>query len=524
MDTNILEEMNLIKNIALILNIDEVDLFIKESLYNVEILSNIPDNFSVKSENILLFNDLIKDDFQIDFLYCNISEKTLNKNFNISDVYEFIEIINDKLEDLDYTDDEDRQVIDSFKIKIYIRKEIKEQILNVYDFEALCEYWDKLSWKDRLSALANPKLIKGVVFFLHSETVDAFNTDLFYFTNDTSCKPRYVDYIEEIRDNAYWSKMDLYPFSPIYFYCIQRPNVENAFVKSFDILSVVFSLCTLFDITSLDNNILKFKLCGYKNVSGVLNLENTIDISQETRQEYYKIFKWVYVGEGNKADKIGIVRNILSLFILNDNINIQENVLFSIKSSFKTYLKENLDKYVSIRNQIYQELDSIINLSSIAKKDFLDGFKNNLLACISFFFSTLVMNLLGGSSINNSLFSKDVVLLSYAIFFISFLYMIWMRNDINNEKKNISKRYKILKERYSDLLINEEIDAIFRHGEELEEQIDYIDGFKKQYSILWSISLFILFLVVTILSDYNGDFDFLSLFIKRILSIVLFII
>ena len=58
--------------------------------------------------------------------------------------------------------------------------------------------------------------------------------------------------------------MDLYPFSPIYFYCIQRPNVENAFVKSFDILSVVFSLCTLFDITSLDNNILKFKLCGYK--------------------------------------------------------------------------------------------------------------------------------------------------------------------------------------------------------------------------------------------------------------------
>ena len=128
MDTNILEEMNLIKNIALILNIDEVDLFIKESLYNVEILSNIPDTFSVKSENILLFNDLIKDDFQIDFLYCNISEKTLNKNFNISDVYEFIEIINDKLEDLDYTDDEDRQVIDSFKIKIYIRKEIKEQI------------------------------------------------------------------------------------------------------------------------------------------------------------------------------------------------------------------------------------------------------------------------------------------------------------------------------------------------------------------------------------------------------------
>jgi len=115
-----------------------------------------------------------------------------------------------------------------------------------------------------------------------------------------------------------------------------------------------------------------------------LNIDNSFSLLKNTENEYFKIFRWIYIGEGNKTDKIGIARNVLSLFIANDNIAIEDNVFISIQSSFKTYLKENLDKYVAIRNQIYQELDAIISLSSAVKKDFLEGFKHNLLACITF--------------------------------------------------------------------------------------------------------------------------------------------
>lgn len=60
-----------------------------------------------------------------------------------------------------------------------------------------------------------------------------------------------------------------------------------------------------------------------------------------------------------------------------------------------------------------------------------------------------------------------------------------MRGDIEVEKKNISNRYVVLKKRYSDLLIPKEIDIILRNGEELKEQMGYIDLVKKKiYSFM----------------------------------------
>ncbi len=496
--------MTLIDRLTSIFNVDKDSIYIKESLYNAEILINASESLIVKGEYFLLIKKIFDDDFQTDLLYCNSSEKTLGKYCTLSEACEFAQALNGKLEDLDYTNPDDKLFISSFQIRVYIRKQVREQILNIYDFTSLCKYWDNLSWKDRLAALANHEFKKGIVFYLRFDTIHCFMTESFYFTNNLKIKPQFNNYIEDIRENVYWSNIDSYPFSPIQFHLIERPNVDNSFTKSFDILSVVFSLCTLFDITSLNESgsVLNFKLCGYKNVTGQFELNKAAAISVHTELEYYNIFKWIYVGEGNKSDKISIARNILSLFVTNANVNIEENVFLSIKSSFKTYLKENLDRYVSIRNQIYQELDSIIALSSLAKREFLTGFKNNLLACITFFFSTLVIEVLGEASQKTILFSREIVLLSYAIFLISFLYMFWMRRDIDTEKDNISKRYTILKDRYSDLLIPEEIDTIFRHGIELEDQLRYINEFKKRYSFLWGISLFILFLVVTFLSDF----------------------
>jgi hypothetical protein len=503
---NISEGMKLSESLSSILGVDEKAISINESFYNLDIKINISESFHIKGNDILFLNELIKDDFQIDFLYCDSSDKTFNKSdiFLLAD--KFAKEIEEKLKDLDFSDPDDLQVINSFKIQISIRKKIADQILCIYNFSAFCKYWGNLSWKDRLTALSESELKKGVIFYLLEGNILPFKTEGFYFTNDVSIKPHLIDCIEDVRENVYWCDIDMYPLTPISFHFIERPLVNNIFVNTFDTLSIFFSLCTLFDITTISENgeKLKFKLCGYKNICGIFCLNQHSENLIQTESEYYKLFRWVYIGEGNKSDKIGIVRNILSLFINSNNINIQENVFVSVKSSFKTYLKENLNKYVAIRNQIFQELDSIIALSSTVKKDFLDGFKKNLLACITFFMSTLVLKVIVNDSTSKKIFSSKIALLSYAVFFISFLYMLWMKKDIDNEKKNIVKRYSILKERYSDLLIPEEIDVIFRHGEELNDQLSYIDDIKKRYALLWEYSLFVLFFVVTILSDIGS--------------------
>lgn len=496
--------MKLIEEISSLFGVSVDNILMEESLFHAKISLHIHCQFNLTGEKLISLKELIYDDYQIDFLYCQSSEITLNKNYTLSYADEFVSKIINRVEDLDWSDPDDKQVLNSLTIQIAIRKIIKKQILHIYNFASLCLFWEKLCWRDRLNALSKNDLKNGAVFYLLEDDIKPFKTEAFYFTNDITLKPQITDYMEDIRENVYWSNIDIYPLSPIYFHLIQRGDISNIFTKTFDVLSTIISLCTLFDITSIcEDDCLKYKLCGYKNVSGKMDIEiYSIELAK-TELEYYKLFKWVYVGEGNKSDKIGIVRNILSLFITNNSIGIQENVFLSVQSSFKTYLKDNLDKYVAIRNQVYQELDSIIALSSATKKDFLDGFKNNLLACVTFFFSTLVLEVLGKNQQSTNLFSSDVAILCNAIFLISFLYMLWMRGDIDHEKKNISKRYSILKERYSDLLIPKEVDIILRNGKELNEQIDYINLIKRKYTILWICSLLILVIIVIILSNYQ---------------------
>lgn len=441
----ILNAMKLINLISTTFGIGVQDLLLKESFNEVEVCFRLPRPFCVIADDINLFYAQILDDCQFDFLYCGNSEITINSLHSITDVENFVSHISDKLASLDLNDPDDIEVVNSFSILVKIRKEIRERVLNIYDFIALCNYWNDLTWENRLFVLSKEELKRGIVFYLLEDDICSFKTEGFYFSHNREEKPHIVNCLEDIRENVYWGNLDVYKLTPLYFHITQRSNVENIFQETFDVLSAVFSLCSILDIVSLNakDGKLVYKLCGYKNINGELNIDNSFSLLKNTENEYFKIFRWIYIGEGNKTDKIGIARNVLSLFIANDNIAIEDNVFISIQSSFKTYLKENLDKYVAIRNQIYQELDAIISLSSAVKKDFLEGFKHNLLACITFFFSTIVLEVLGGNSKSYFLFTKEVCILCYAVFFISFLYLLWMRGDIEVEKKNISNRYVV---------------------------------------------------------------------------------
>lgn len=500
--------MRLINLISATFGIDVQNILLKESMNEVEASFKISYIFNVTVGDINSFYAQILDDCQFDFLYCENSEATLDLPHNEADIEKFINYISEKLNGLDLNDPDDIEVVDSFSIIVKIRKEIKESVLNVYDFIALCDYWSSLTWENRLLALSKKELKDGILFFLLDENAPSFKTDGFYFSHNREDKPRLLDCLEDIRENVYWGNLDVFKLTPLYFHIVNRSNTENIFQETFDVLSAIFSLCSIFDIVSLNakDGILMYKLCGYKNINGSLDISNSLEMLKRTEPEYFKIFKWIYVGEGNRTDKIGIARNVLSLFITNESVVIEDNVFVSVQSSFKTYLKENLDKYVAVRNQIYQELDVIIALSSVVKKEFLEGFKQNLLACVTFFFSTIVLKVLGDDSKLSFLFPKEICILCYVVFFISFLYLFWLRGDIEIEKKSISNRYAVLKKRYSDLLISREIDIILRDGQELKEQMNYIDQVKRKYTFLWIFSLLILCIIVTALSPIGDLF------------------
>ena len=73
---------------------------------------------------------------------------------SITDVENFVSHISDKLASLDLNDPDDIEVVNSFSILVKIRKEIRERVLNIYDFIALCNYWNDLTWENRLFVLS----------------------------------------------------------------------------------------------------------------------------------------------------------------------------------------------------------------------------------------------------------------------------------------------------------------------------------------------------------------------------------
>ena len=65
--------------------------------------------------------------------------------------------------------------------------------------------------------------------------------------------------------------------------------MENIFQETFDVLSAVFSLCSILDIVSLNakDGKLVYKLCGYKNINGELNIDNSFSLLKNTENEYF---------------------------------------------------------------------------------------------------------------------------------------------------------------------------------------------------------------------------------------------
>ena len=165
----------------------------------------------------------------------------------------------------------------------------------------------------------------------------------------------------------------------------------------------MFSIISIFDITSIDKNLLNFKLNGYKAIQNSFDIDN---VNIESKDIYIKIFDWVYAENANCADKIGLTRNIISIYAKKDLPIIDENAYFSIQSGFKTYLQENLNKYIEIRNKISDQLIEISDRAQKVVENYLSYYQKSNITFVTFFISVFTIRALTTKSFND-VFSKE---------------------------------------------------------------------------------------------------------------------
>lgn len=288
-------------------------------------------------------------------------------------------------------------------------------------------------------------------------------------------------------------------FSPDLLYLPDLGNELSIIEIKIKKLCLIYSLIYLANSSELNKNNLKISISGNKTIKYNLNIENDLDIN--LTQYYYDIYSWVYAESTKIEDKIEVTRNIITSYLKDDSVKINNSVFHSILSSYQIYIKGNISKYFEVRNKIIEQIEQTISKVNQSLDTFFSNFQKNLLIFISFFLSVYIYKITRNSS-NSNIFNKETSLIGLYFVILSTLFLIVSIIIYRADKNRMKKRYENIKKRYQDVLIKDDIDKIINDDFEYKNEISFLEKRINWYTGLWitSIVLFVLLLFFT--SDY----------------------
>lgn len=430
-----------------------------------------------------------------DSWFLSISDEISDPIFLSSSEHILDRFLSDIHDLADYTES------DYLNLKFHVEKEKLSGVINIYSIEDFSRFISNISTIQFLDIINEDLKEKSVIHFnlLTNDNINFYSRNLRFENADSALTPSInsLDSFEiKSREACYFANQSKYPFSPFHFSLIKKSSAPVEIVNKLTKLAFIFSLVNIFDVTSIQDGLLHYKLNGYKSIEGIFDIDND-EIDVVSMKTYLSISEWIYSDSSNVIEKIGISRNILSIYLKESSLAISENAFYSIKSGFKVYLQENLNRYLEIRSTINEQLINISQNANNSIEKYLDDYQKSSITFVSFFISTLVITVLSSGQFQN-VFTKDATILALTLIAISLLYLIFSLWNLNSEKERLKIRYRNLKGRFRDLLVDEDIDRILQENKEFDDEIRFIESRSKAYTILWLGT--VLFVLVAILS------------------------
>jgi hypothetical protein len=288
-----------------------------------------------------------------------------------------------------------------------------------------------------------------------------------------------------------------FKFSPDYFN-IGNNVKEDRVIELINKLYQTFIFIYIFDSSELVENRIKLKINGFKTIEYTLDFK-TLEIS--SLSIYEKIFHWIYSEKNKVEDKIGIARNILSIYLKTENILIDENTFNSILSANNTYIKGNISKYIETRNKLNEQIEQISAKVNSSLETFYNNFQKSIFVFISFYLTIFVLKVYSKAD-PTSVINKEATIMALGLLFLSFLFLMFSIWILSLEKKRINEKYKSIKDRGLDLLVQDDIDKILRNDEEFKKELKFLNKRKNLYVGIWISTLIVFLTVLFTTSDY----------------------
>ena len=404
-------------------------------------------------------------------------------SFDFKNIQEFVESINqNKL----FTDD-------LLELKLEIYKSDDSTTVNVYNSSSFEEWIKSRSALEVLNVALSQIKRNGYINFNYIDDPSAFLFSKRIRINSTESVPdlprAYLEYFN-------FNQNTEYPFIATDFEIENTAHIISSLFIHLGKLQNLFSLTSLFDNSYLDNEILNFQLKGYKFLKSKVRIS---DLNKDY-DTYSNITSWVYSENANIPDKLGISRNILSLEINNDNLIISNKVFQSILSAHKIYLKENVAKYLEVRNKINNDVNEILKEIRSSLQELSQNYQKSNFLYLSFFISVFVLRTLMKNDFEN-IFTTDATIIFFLLLSISFIYLaytIWVVCSLRNRVK---KRYENVKNKNLDVLNKNDIERILNNDSEFDDEIANFNLKLIIYIILWILTMGVLTIAVAYMSE-----------------------
>lgn len=228
------------------------------------------------------------------------------------------------------------------------------------------------------------------------------------------------------------------------------------------------------------------------------------------------LFEWCYRGSGAGplSDKLGLVRNYMSLYWESSIFGQDSRVVAAVRAGFGMYLRRNLKEFVELRAKVAAFVLELDAKATKAVESATGNLEKNLYGVVTFVTSVVLIKALQDRTFSGA-FSPQVALLGWTLIGFSALHAVFAYWSTNKELERASELFGDLRKLYDAFFSASDFDTIFGSevqivdkGKAIKKNVTPIEKTKtyvrcrlKSVMIVWGTTLLVAASIICYLTD-----------------------
>lgn len=404
-----------------------------------------------------------------------------------------------------------------FSILVEIEKNCVNGYLSVYFIEKLNTYFLE---RDTLNLIRELSLkFKEGIHFVVFSPINQFGSKTIFFA-PYNAAPIYVDHrkrlkiISKFKDSSSFLGYEDYAAKllPADFYAegeTEFLNIKGFFDKAFIILSFAF-ISNQSEVKKINENKYSFltKVHGYK----ALDFDACSYFGERISVKIlYNIYDWIYQSEaGNAVEKIGLVRNLISLHATDSEEIVVDDVLWqAVKSNYKVYLQENVEVYLEAKSKIAEVLTASVEKTQEIVEGVVGSIRAATGVIITFLLTVVLINAFKDLEKAEKIFSVEYLIVVFMISACAWLWIYYSIKDARNRFEYASENIdSIILSSYKNILLPSEINEAT--SEVKNKNLKYLNEYMGRYNKWWKYFIVLFFSIYSLFVLIYSDFQIIK--------------